>query len=204
MKKIITFAIIAIVIIIGFFVVREVLSYKSIGFDLKDSDYTVSIFNTDKKKVSELTKSQSIQLKEGDYYYDINGDKFAQETVDFAVRESRNITIDPDYSLTYLRDKAADATPNIVTLISNRYASLINKYTLEDFTLLKKGEWGIGYLVEKVDRRIADPNIYRFIVHKDKDVWTISATPALTITKSTYPSIPPSVIDQVNLALPKS
>jgi hypothetical protein len=204
MKKL--FIIIGIVFVLGIIawaVIADQVQYRSVAFDLKGDGYTVEVYKQDSADaISRVTKTSNQRFKEGEYYYKVVGDKLDDRKVTFTITTSgKDITVDPDYSPDYLARLASEAETDIQAILRNKYGSILDNYDSSTFRLYKKGEWGGGYLVQIVDPRQA-PDIYRYVVHKQGDTWSLTAPPELSIGASKYPDIPIDVLRAINSDLP--
>lgn len=202
MKKVITIiAVLVFLVIIATVasIVLGIMNQKTAIFKLEGSGYTVRIYpqNSD-QSIAELNSSKDISLDKGTYYYVVEGNNISETRQDFVVgEENSTVTVDPSYTGGYLAELALEELRPVRSLLESTYDTTIDDYDIGSFYLYKRGEWGAGYLVQRVDPR-QDPDVYRYVVQKIGDVWKIIASPELTISSFTYPDIPKEVLTSIN------
>ena len=202
MKKIhiIIISIVTLIIISGIFASSYFLSLHNVDFIVKQNNLTIDIYKkADKTKINSFKSEKfSLSLSKGDYYYIINSVNFDNTEHIFSIDNSNIIiTVDPNYSATYLAKLLSIEQDNILSVIKTAYPTIISSYTITNTTLFKKGEW-CGAIIEKVinSRDIADP--YRVILKKENNKWIMVHYPEIVVTKTNFPDVPVEVLTAVN------
>lgn len=194
-KLIITGIIIA-VISVGLLIAWEAFSYKTVRFELKNTDYTLDIVNKEDKKVSEVSDTGEIKLKEGEYRYKVIGDRYSNTGVDFTVKDNTTvIKVNPAYSTKYLEELLTAEHSSIEAVLSDKYAGTIN-YTIRSLNLYQRGEWAAGTLTLATNPRQL-PDTYRFVLQKVNKSWILIVPPQIAISKAEYKNVPNSVLDSL-------
>ncbi len=202
MKKYIILSIAIVSTLIASVVVFQYLtSFKDISFVIKQSNIEVDIYKKADSKniIKKLTSDSKISLQKGDYFYIVKGSMFDSTQYSFSVADSNNnITVDPDYSVSYLASVLADEKPIIDKIIQTTYPTIINNYSFVNEQLFQKGEWYGAVLRNGVYLQggLSDP--YRIILHKVNNTWTIVHYPEIVVTTTNNPGVPINILNYVN------
>lgn len=153
---------------------------------------------SDSAKVTTLTASEKLRLPHGKYYVSPLDNNYSTNHISFTSPNSSIVVIDPDYSTDKLSTLAVEAKPFIEALFQQKYPSLMSDYSINSFTLYKKGEWGGGLLVRNDSTQNDTKDVYRFIVRYNTSDWSIENYPDLILTQSTYKDTPADVLYAVD------
>lgn len=83
--------------------------------------------------------------------------------------------------------------------IKQKYDARLDDFEIDPGQLLEDGTWYITTISKpQRDQLSSASDIFRIILHKDKDVWQIVAEPSLIFAYSDYPNIPRAVIYSAN------
>lgn len=200
-KKPFVITIIVIVAIAGVLAIISASQGRSTTFTIKQPATRVAIFRTKdtQQPIKTVTSDQpTIRLKEGTYYFAVQGDKFAPERKEFIVGDANaTVIVDPDYSSSYLANLLPAEIGAINTAITAKYPQTARDYEVVDGRLYKKGEWFGAIIKQKVDPRdITD--LYRIILKKTDNTWQVVNRPEIIATTRLFPSVPPEVLQAIN------
>ena len=196
-KRLIISLIIIVIVVLAILGVVEALSYKKVSIQFKGDGYTASIINADNKTVSTVSSSATIQLKEGDYTYKVNGANFDNSAQSFTVKgNSTDVVIDPQYSSDYLNNLLSNEQDSIETVLKNSYPQYASQLTFNTLKLYDKGEWAAGTFSYSVDPRDI-PDVYRFVLMKENSVWQIVVSPQIAINKAGYKTVPDYILNSL-------
>lgn len=200
-KRIILLAIIAFIVLVGIFTLSYVTSHHTITFILKGGTYKVKIFTADNKQLTELSSpSGKAWLQKGEYRYAVSDTKYDTSAHSFSIDDKdKTITIDPAYSAQYLSELLTDSERLKINALLTPYLSKINTPALasiDRIQLYSHGEWAAGMLSYQASRRDT-VEYYRFVLHKDDNVWKLVVPPQIAIYGASYPSVPVSIIDNL-------
>lgn len=193
MKKLISIGIITLVVIGAIVAVVYILGFKTVTFNLQKSGYEVVVQDSDEKQVATFSESSSIQLREGSYSYKVVADNFDTTLVEFTVADQPlTITVNPQYSKTYLDDLLQKEDSELRKLITSEYNSQSN-ITITNLKLYEDGNWAAGTLTPETHPRQL-PDVYRFVLHKSNGQWKVIIPPTIAINKETYKNVPTSIL----------
>ncbi len=191
-KNFIIIGILLVVVIAGLVIAWEAFSYKNVQFKLKGKEYVVDIYNEDEKKVSSVSDSGVIKIKEGPHSYRVSGDKYNGEAVEFSVKGNDTVVeIYPQYSNGYLLDLLRNERSSIEAILSSTYQT--QKYTIQTLRLYQQGQWAAGTLNVSRDPRQL-PDTYRFVLQKVNDIWMIVVPPQIAVNKTQYKNVPEAIL----------
>lgn len=188
---------VALIVLGGAFGISEFLSYRDVSVVLKQSDAEVEIYNSDNRKITNVATDELIRLKVGEYYYKPVNEKFSTANVNFSIQDNTTVEIDPSFSPSYLANLLAAQQNDIRAALSSSYPSALASYVIGDEALAHKGEWYSAKLIQRVSGG-NQPDVYRVILEKKNESWTIVASPQLVISKAADTAIPADVIRKVN------
>ena len=108
MRKLLISAVILVITSTIIWGLYEFLQYKDVTFNLSDNISKVEIYIKDenaeeKPVIATVTKDKpTVKLRVGSYEYTPSGDKISKKPVNFSVKNTESITVDPSYSESYL------------------------------------------------------------------------------------------------------
>lgn len=141
------------------------------------------------------------KVKPGTYNYIIEPVDPAYETrvAPFDMKNTpRNISISIDYTKTRLSEIASAQRPAIEQLLSSKYGTLFDGYSVGDIQAFDDGSW-IGV---RINPALPTGDTYICIFKQvDKILKQVTDPPALTIASPIYPQIPRDVVVDTNLML---
>jgi hypothetical protein len=207
-KKIIALIVVIAIFIIGLFIFAYIHSFHKVTFSVEKSLTAVVYKSDDSKKVTILTigssgssSSQSSSFQKGVYCAVAQGSQFDTTPTCFTVsNKDVTVTVNPDYSSTYLQSLLTSEQDTINSIITTKYAPLMGQYTLNNGQLYEKGQWYGTTLTQNVDPSDVG-DTYRVILEQVGGTWTIIAYPQIVLSKYTYPQVPFSILDSVNQIL---
>ena len=199
MKKlfIITFSTIIVIslIITGVF---YLLSLRTVTFSLENTS-SITVYNSKDKEMASLSSNGDIKLQDGKYYVIPSGEGVATDKINFTVEgEDKTISINPPLTRDHLEKMLEKELPTIKVVISKKYGSLVDDYTLDNGSLYHHGEWFGGLLKLKVNdlRNLTDS--YRIVLHKEDGEWTVIHRPEYILTSSRYSEVPVDILKDIN------
>lgn len=197
-KRTIITLLVSIFLVIGaFFGAMEFLSYKDVSITFKKPNVDITIYTSGDTAVTSLSSDTTTRLKEGSYYYIPKSENYSSDKVYFEVRDNQAVEISPSYSSEFLAALLSKEQSAIRGVLIAAYPEVASRYVLGDERLAHHGEW---YSV-KIMQRVSggnEPDVYRAVLKKEGNTWVIAATPQLILNISKNPSIPDSIIRQVN------
>lgn len=201
-KKIIIISIVSIILITSLAILGYLLSLKNINFIFSSNVSEITIYKKqdyDKKNNPiKITESQKIKLQTGDYVIIPTGKIITNNPINIIVSKDEQISIDPDYSLTYLSSIAIKSKNDIFKVLSDKYSDLIKNYDIKFENAYQKGEWFGGLLVNKNSTPDSKKDIYRFVAYKKDKTWEIINYPELILSKSKYTNTPIEILNSIN------
>jgi len=154
-----------------------------------DSDATPGV------QLAQTAESTTISLQNGDYYAIPKGDNLVVDKIYFTVKDvDQRITIDPDYTTSYLEKQLTSSLSDIQRSIDQSFPVVAPRYTLVSGQLYKKGDWFGGILAPK-DATLDE---YKVIVRKNGTSWSVVGIPQIVLTSTTFPKVPTDVLTQTN------
>lgn len=203
--KIILAFIIFIVFIVGLFVWQYIASLHTVDFTitsgLSAKLYKVVDSVNQEPAISTIDTSLSLQLQNGDFCAVPSGTKYNNTPVCFTVdNKNINVVIEPNYSTDYLAQQLPAQLDTINAIINQKYSAIISNYTLITGSLYGHGEWYGTTLTQKVDPSDRG-DIYRVLLEKKNNIWTIIAYPQIVLNKYNYPQVPFDILTSVNKLL---
>lgn len=201
-KKIIIISIVVIILIITSAILGYLLSLREIDFKFSPNVSEITLYKKqdyDKKNNPiKISESKKIKIQTGDYIIIPTGTIITNNPINITVSKDEQISIDPDYSLTYLSSIAINSKNDVFKALSDKYPDLIKDYNIKFENAYQKGEWFGGLLVNKNSTPDNKKDIYRFVAYKKDKTWEIINYPELILSKSKYPTVPIEILNSIN------
>jgi hypothetical protein len=204
MRKLLIPAVILVITSAVIWGLYEFLQYKDVTFNLSDNISKVEIYIKDenaeeKPVIGTVTKDKpTIKLRVGSYEYTPSGDKISKKPVNFSVKNTESITVDPSYSESYLDSIAKNELSALSQALTAKYPSQMQRFQANNTKLFGKGEWA-GVLLTPVNMDPSSPGgYYRVLAQKKSGSWEIVSTPEIVLTKHNTPNIPIDILTSVN------
>jgi len=201
-KKIITISIIIIAAVGLLIGLNYFLSLRDITFKLSTDVSEITIYKKanfeNKKNPIKISSNQTIRLQTGDYIIVPSGEKIASNQINLTITKNAEVEINPNYSANYLNSLYAEAKTSIYQILVAKYPDIINNYSLQTGQLFIKGEWFGGLLVNIKSDRDSIKDCFKFIAHKENNVWQIVNYPDLILSQNVYKTVPAEIINTVN------
>ncbi len=157
------------------------LSRKDVTFTLKGTGYSVVIRTLEGKVVQEISTSQDIQLRSGEYTYSITGKGVEGRSMKFSTSDTNSISVTPKYLSRYIATLAQEERQGILSLLSKTYPTA-GTISIQSLTIDASNSWAYGRLT--LNSNTSD--IYRFVLKRQKDMsWNIAVKPAIIISTDT-------------------
>jgi hypothetical protein len=194
MKKIIIICtIVGIVLIAGIFIITDLLSNRTVIFNLTGSGYTVVVLDKNASQIKNITTSTNLQLKEGEYSYKVLGDTYSNDAVSFSVSSNTSITVSPLYSDQYLASLLEKESSAINKVLLAKYPVILNDFKIKSLNLYEKGDWAAGKIETKTTGA-EQPDVYRFVLQKINSQWNIVVPPQISINRDLYKQVPIDIL----------
>lgn len=194
-NKLILFGILFVVASVASVVLVYLSQLRTVSFTLTGSNYEVLVYNDkDDRQIATITDSSSIQVREGNYTYQVAGEDYSDAREAFVVRKDPvDITVEPRYSSEFLREELLEQDPAIRAKITESYQS--PAYTIQALQLYEDGRWAAAEMVVETDPRQL-PDIYRIVLFNDTALgeWRVVIPPTIAIASSDYPNVPERLI----------
>ncbi len=199
--KVIFFFIIATALVVGIFVLQYIFSLHSVKITLSNN-VSANIYkvidNRNEQPFRVIKSSSTLFLQNGRYCLTPSDSNYNSEPNCFIVDGSdTSINFDPDYSEGYLGHILGSQQETINNIITKKYSPLINSFTLKTGMLFRHGEWYGTTLTQKVAKS-SQGDVYRLLMKKVDDKWSIVAYPQIVLNKYDYSQVPYEVLDKVN------
>lgn len=198
-KRFLLITIVFMILLLAGFGIHYLLSLRKVSFVFEGGTEKITIYNSDKKNVKELSSNSHTFLREGSYYFVPYGANLSSDTIEFSVSNSdKTIVVHPSFTDEYLADELQKEIGAIETSISLKYPSLYNNYTLSQGALYKQGDWFGGLLKPKVSDIRDEKDPYRIILHKKDGGWQVIRRPEYILSASRYEEVPLDVLRAIN------
>jgi len=193
---------------LGIFFTVDYMLHRSVTFNLAEGVNSIVIYSSeytdkgaDATKITSLTKSGVVRLKDGTYYISPTGSHIITDAFTVTVGHSTtSIDINPYYSADYLSTHFAGELDAIHSIITDNYRVASNGYKLETGTFYHYGEW-YGTILYKSPDVNGAYDFYGVILHKVDGKWQVAASPKIIFTYTDYLSIPKDILSSVNAAV---
>lgn len=145
MRKLLIPAVILVITSAVIWGLYEFLQYKDVTFNLSDNISKVEIYIKDenaeeKPVIATVTKDKpTIKLRVGSYEYTPSGDKISKKPVNFSVKNTESITVDPSYSESYLDSIAKNELSALSQALTAKYPSQMQRFQANNTKLFGKG-----------------------------------------------------------------
>lgn len=202
-KLIIIVVIVAIVLAIAASVAIYLLSFRSVTFNFKKDNLSISVYRADdtdrKSKVAETKQTTTVRLQEGKYVAIPSGDNYSPAPISFSVDKSDStVTISPAYSSEHLNALLSEELPAINSVLQTSFGTTLTDFEIARGKLYLEGQWYATTFTHKMEDPADQGDIYRTILLKKDNQWTIVGKPKLVATQSDFPSVPLVVLQDVN------
>lgn len=209
-NRLILFIIALVILIGGYFAVREIMSYHKVTFTYGDHVSAVKVYINDvnadapKELASIESSNSSVTLREGYYRYESVGENVSKTSTPFTVSGDMTIEASAEYSETYLASRAAEQLPAINSALKTAYPSAMNTYEINNIALLKKADWAVVVLSKIGSDNNNPAPFYRAILKKQSaNIWQVVSKPQLVITKFNTPDVEDSILRSANDLSPR-
>lgn len=200
----ITLIIAIVLVVLIYFIVRNMQSYHRITFTIEPPATGVVIQNkSDGSKgavdIKKITTSQTLYLQDGEYQYIPEGEAIDSSLVSFAVDgENKEIKVHPNFSAQYLSDQLVKELPKINTIIIDKYSSIMSDYEINNAILIGDTNWA-GVIITPKNMDANNPTTYfRAVLKKEGDTWRIMNKPEVVLTIYNSPDINREILQQIN------
>lgn len=154
----------------------------------------VSGKNQDVKNI----KSSTLSLQNGNYCIKPSDTIYDNTPTCFTVAsKDKTVNINPNYSTVHLAGLLSQELDQVNAVINLKYAAIIDNYIVATGQLYGLGQWYGTTLTTRTapsDRG----DVYRVILKKENNIWTVVAFPQIVLSKYDYPSVPFDVLSAVN------
>jgi|GEM_PF-768140 len=210
MKKLIILSIIALIIIIAAaFGINYYLSFKKVTFTLSSSELTADIYKegadtesgpTGQKKLAAIHgPSATISLQAGAYYVVPTSTNYSASHITFTVADKDlAVTVSPPYTDAYLSSLLTSKLTTIRSVLLSKYPQLKNFTYSNTGKLYLDGTWYGTTMVQNAQPG-NNGDTYRTVLRYQNNTWAIVAAPALILTTADNPSIPTTIIHDLDL-----
>lgn len=149
--------------------------------------------------IATISTSKIISIKNGKYCA-VPTDKQYDQTPECVTINNSDVSLDlqPSYSDTKLESLLKTQLNTITKTISSKYGDILDNYIIKPGKLYNRGEYYATTLTEKTESEAEQGDVYRIILEKKNDTWTVLHYPELAVNKYDYPSIPRDILDSVN------
>lgn len=198
-RTIIILAIALVALIAAVSIVVYFLSFRTVTFDIVPENIAITVRDQDNQEKGSLSADGSLRLQNGTYAAVPTGEIFATTPIEFSVNSQNiTVTIDPDYSVAHLEELRKAEQAAITKVIRDTYASVIGNFTIPSGTLYKKGEWYGGLLIQNPLGGGQLGDVYRVVLKKENNIWTVVATPSIVLSTEDHPNIPYDILTTIN------
>lgn len=148
----------------------------------------------------ERSDGQRFGIKPGEYSYRLIGDNIDNSQYDITITEDMDqleITYAP-YARHYLDRLAVDQSEAIGSIVNQQYVNRVDGYHIHKVSLLDRGQYAVA-LITPVGIDTDNPvNVYRVLLSRSGDSWSISTGPELLLTTANSPSIDKHILQSAN------
>lgn len=188
------------VTLIGVGFIFYLRSFKTVYFDIKSGDISITVYKGDEQKLASLDKSGNLTLQSGDYIFVTEGKNYDNMPTSFNVRDiDITIPVDPPYSAAYRNTILTAELPAITKVIKAAYPTVITNFNIDRGNIYQDGEWYATTLAQITARADEQGDVYRTVLRKERDRWVIKAKPALVLSSLEYSTIPIEILSDINI-----
>lgn len=190
------------VLTVGIFIVVHLLSFRSLNIELGEG-VSATIYITkdsNSKEIKKISTSTNIPVQDGTYIISPEGDKIDTSDTRVEIKgKDVSVSIDPSYSSIYLNELLQNEKESINSAIVEQIPEASSGYLINTGTLVDKGEWYVTTFTKRVEYSDMSSDVYRTILKKNTNTWTVVTRPTLTISYSSAKEVPKSIVDKANL-----
>lgn len=174
-------------------------TFKTVHFDMKRNDVSVTIFNKDDQEITKFNKTSDVRLQPGDYTLATIGEKYDNTPTRFSVGETDStVVVNPTYSAAY-RDKILTAElPAITKVLTDEYPTVMPGFIIGKGEIYNDGLWYATTLTQVPPTPVDQGDIYRTVLKKEEGVWVMKTKPAIALSIKEYPDIPKDILSDIN------
>ena len=200
LRTLITIAVIIAVGIIALVVWVEIASYHKLT--IKDGGIAASYYqvvNGANGTAQSIKSDQTYSVKNGQYCAAPTDTNYNDDPICVTVKNGdATLTVDPAYSTDHLSILlTSDLVSQLTAIIGAKYQPIIGGYMVDSGQLFDKGEWYATTLTAVVAPQDRG-DVYRTILKKDGDTWSVVVPPQIMVSKFDYPKIPLSILTGAN------
>jgi hypothetical protein len=200
-KSLLALLIALILVLIGIGSLFYFQSFRTVTLNFKKTDFTVTVYekqDDNQTEIDNLDKTTDLRLQKGTYVLVPDGDIYSPAPIEFKVNDQdMTVDIDPDLSSRFRTSLLVSELPTIKSALSAAYPNTINNFVINDGEIYKQGQWYATTLVQKVTGN-EEGDVYRTVLKKEGEKWSVKAKPALVLSSKTYPDIPKEILSSVN------
>lgn len=199
-KRLVVASIILVLLIAGGVFLYVFVTYHTVSI-VNPNKISVSLYDAadkDKKSIIKTDLSTTVSLKNGEYCTVTSDTDYDTSPSCFSVNgKNTSVTINPNYSDTRLSTMLPSEANAIDTVINNKYAAIINQYTIGTGKLYAQGQWYGTTLTQNVTPS-ERPDIYRLLLRKTNGEWSVVVYPQISVSKYDYPDVPYDILQDLN------
>ncbi len=194
-------------VIIGVILLGVFLSPRSATFSI--SEDIESIYLTNKAgdiRYDNIKDGDSLWITPGEYQIRTKDKKFDSTNKTISISralQSNKFSVDMPYTTDYLGGLVDRTTLSALTLLQDKYGSLMDSYTIVDAQLFDNANWYGAILYNKNSTINNKKDYFRFIMKYDGKEWSLVNRPVLIIDNS-FSEVPQPIRSAINSSIPST
>jgi hypothetical protein len=187
--------------VIGLIILTSVVYYISTTKLVKvtyDELRNVTVYDESSKQVASIAHSGDTARLSNSQTYTIKyegSDRYAAGSVEIGVDDTE-VTITPDYSLTYYDQLKEDNRPKALKIITDKYPN-VTKYKVSKELMIDRAEWYFMVLEYKGEYTTNSDDL-RVIFKKSGDSWDMVTKPDIILDVYDNPDVPRDILLRAN------
>lgn len=167
----------------------------TVTLETKGPAYTIYLSTDKNKVVATVTSKAVLRLSDGYYCGSTTDNKYEAAMTCFAVyKKDMTFTFNPNYSKKHLSELLVSEKNVISDVISKKYPTIIGDFTVCGGELYRGGDIYGTALIRKTAFPRDNADIYRILLEKIDNKWSVVKNPEIVLDKNTYSDIPVDIL----------
>lgn len=190
--------VISLVLIGTVYILNKNAGLRTVTVETKGPTITLSR-DSNKSVVGTTANTLTLRLEDGYYCVTADDKKYTSKPSCFTVyKKDMNFIYNPDYSSDYLATLLESEKASINTVINTMYSAFISDYVVCDGSLYGLGDLYGTVLYKKPTRQNDNIDVYKIVLRKKDNVWSIINKPVIVLDSTTFADIPVSILKSIN------
>ncbi|TAL15330.1 hypothetical protein EPN95_00350 [Patescibacteria group bacterium] len=173
---------------------------RTVTLETKGPSYKIYLSTNKNTVISTVTNKVTLKLHDGYYCGSTSDSNYDTATICFMVyKKDLTVVFNPNYSTKHLADLLVPEQDIIMNIIKTKYSNILSGFTVCNGELYATGDIYGTAVVQKTASPRDNATIYRVVLEKTNNTWTVIKNPELVLDATTYSGIPVDVLKSIDI-----